>query len=151
MPVELDGAIRVLEMERRSLRGPKFRLRVQEADGSIVERDPEPSRTYRGNVVGQPGIRVAASITMDGGLRAIIDRQGEMFAIQPAADGVDAAPGSLHVVYRFEDQTALEDRLCGVTAEVGENGLQAPPPNTASSGAVDIFTTEIAFDADVEF
>jgi len=149
VPVELDGVVRPLELERRSLRSPSFRLRVQEAHGEFVERDPEPVRTYRGTVAGQPGILVAASVTPDGGLRAIVDRDGEMFAIQPAADGVPGAPTTLHVVYPFEDVRALENRLCGVLAESGEDGLRGP--GTDARGVVDIYTTEIAFDADVQF
>jgi hypothetical protein len=71
IPLSLDGAPCALHLEAHSLRADGFRVLVQDNRGQIREEVSPITRTYRGEVEGLAGARVAASVA-DGQLFAVI-------------------------------------------------------------------------------
>ncbi len=140
-----------IDIEPHSLRSAHFRLLVQTEGGALVDAIPEPPRTYRGFVHGDPQSVVAVSAvggTLTGTIYA--PSLGGDFAIQPVAPHFAGAAASVHIVYAVED-AVVGDEQCGVAdnapsgADAGEGG--ADPPE--GSGVLDM--CQVAFDADFEF
>src|SRR5688572_5364079 len=67
--LEIYGRPVLLQLAPHSVRAAGFQLLEQREDGRLVAIDPGPVTTYRGDFVGLPGSRVAASL-MDDGLYA---------------------------------------------------------------------------------
>jgi Metallo-peptidase family M12/IPTL-CTERM motif len=151
----LGGLVRNLTLNRHSLRSANFRLLVD--DGNLQPVEPPAVRTYRGWVVQDPAADVAASISEDGQLHAMILKQDEeAWYIQPVSKTIPGAPVDWHIVYRGSDVKPTQ-ASCGVDEthalgkriadRVGESsGARSTQATSGPSGL-----TEIAFDADVEF
>lgn len=158
--IELPGSPLVLDLTRHSVRAENFEVRAQVHDGSWVVLEPEPVRTFRGTVYGEPGAQVAAS-WMDDGLHARIQHaDGSETWLEPLADKVVGASATSHVAYRTED--VLESGgLCD--ADLLGGSVSAPstdvtvgqrPADPDSGGVVSAAannTAELACDADYEF
>ena len=150
--VPIAGAEYTLVLHRRSLRAADYVARVQLEDGSIVEIDAPPVRTYRGTVAEIPGSVVAASI-INGTLTAqIIPDFGTDWVIQPVSEVDSSVADDVHVVYNVADTTPNESWKCG-TADIVQ-----PPQDHQNFGGGGFtprggcdYICEIAFDADVEF
>ncbi len=88
--IEINGESHQIEVSRYSLRGPDFKVLVD--DGlQLNEVTPTKARTYKGSVEGREGSAVRASL-LDNGLHALIDLgddEGTWF-VQPLASFEDA-------------------------------------------------------------
>ena len=145
--IKLDGASASLVLQRHSLRGPSFRVRMQTGDGSrsVV---PPPVCTYRGTLAGQPESTVAASL-IKGQLFATVFLKGEArWTIQPLGGLLKGVSRRQHVVYTHSD-IVPGNWQCGT--DPGEfppplpAGAGSPKPGGLPSNAL------LAFDADWEY
>lgn len=147
----LDGNARTLVLQPHSMRSPQhFAVRAQVQDGSWVEHEAAPSRTWRGHVLGEPGSAVAASLS-DGSLTGAIrlGASGAVWGIHPARDLDPSRTTAEHFVYSAAD--ALQrGESCGGAVDIGliDPGPAAGAPSYAGTSLV---TCEVACDADVEF
>ena len=155
--VELDGEARTLELYPHSLRADDYRLVVQDASGEHPGVSEAPA-TWRGQVLDAPGSVVAASIR-DGGLTAWLrlGPDAAPHAIQPARRlAPDAGFGpATHAVHSSRD-TLWRDVSCGTP----DRAAPLPDDDVHTSGggqgvgpgdATQVWTCEIACDADVQF
>jgi len=153
VPLRLEAGVVTLHLERHSVRALDFRLLVQGEDGEIVETPAIGPRTYRGWVEGRPQWRAAASLTPEGGLRALVDAgEDGLLAVQPVLDAVPGARPTVHVAYRSADIFPLENFRCGIPDvppedDLGHHGSNGMAPATVGN----VKLCEIAFDADREF
>lgn len=151
--IQILGQDLSLQLHAHSLRATDFRLRVQEADGTLSMVDAPPARTYRGNVLGEPGASVAASLSEGGLAAAVLRADGVLWHIQPAglaAGGLDGEQGGVtqHVVYRDIDSTP-GTWSCGTgPGEVVGSGDSGGDATSAGAG---LLATRMAFDADHEY
>lgn len=79
----IGGQLRTITAERRSLRGPGFRVLLQNERHELVAQPVPPVRTYRGVVDGDESLGIAIQL-VDGALRGLFDL-GELgvFFVQP--------------------------------------------------------------------
>ena len=159
------------ELHPHSVRSSNFVLREQLADGSYVERTPEPPLTVKGALRGNKGSRVVGSM-IGGGLAAkIVMADGQVFFLEPISSKIDDEQfNRKHVLYQSRD-TKPHPGFCGVGGELksiesvrfanerkeriaqlsnasGKNDGDGPSPNGGSSG---IQIAELAVDADFEY
>ena len=90
MAIEIDGEVHEIELNRYSLRGPDFRVLVD--DGlQLNDIEPEAPRTYKGIVRNEEGATVRASL-LESGLHALIDLGDDKgtWIVQPLASFEDA-------------------------------------------------------------
>jgi hypothetical protein len=132
-----------------TMRADDFKVLVQGADGVIRQVEAPAIRTMRGEVVGEPGSDVRASL-IRGGLEAVIRlADGTTWAVQPMAQEIKGAAKNAHVVYHDTDVTPPAGKSCGVP----DNAAPAivPPSNDPQPRNAGDRLTEIAFDADREY
>jgi hypothetical protein len=148
--VNLDGVARTMRLRPHSVRSEIFEVLAPDDDGVLRPVEVPPPATYRGEIVGQPGARVAASL-VNGQLQATIDVGDEdLWWVQPATDVAPASPPSLHVVYRGS-AVAPGPWTCGNTPAIRPADDEPAPPRPPTAAAVTLQQTEIAFDADYDF
>ncbi len=141
--VSLDGNLRWLALRRYSMRSSHYKLLVSDARGTH-EVPAGPSRTYRGNVEGQPGSMVAASL-VDGTLTgAVLLENGKVFGIQPAKPMDKSLSADQHLVYRDKDLRIPAVR-CGV------QGLGIAPVRGGNAVPTAYKVAELAIDADYDY
>jgi len=152
--VELDvaGEKVVIDLVRSSMRSPTFRVWAEIEDGSIVEVEPPPVRTYTGTVRGDAGSSIAASL-LDDGLHAIVEfGNGERWFVQPTAGLVDAAFAGEHMTYRSDE--IIPDGICGNTLYDMEPMLFGDEPGGEDEGGLagtGLKLAEIGIDCDFEY
>ena len=150
--IELDGALFQLRLDPHSVRADSFAVRAQVDGGAWIELPPEPVRTYRGSVLGDPGSLVAASLLDDGLHARVLRANGQEYWIEPLAPRLPGADPQDHVVYRRSD--VLEGGGCDADLVSSDaSSLRALEPGSApgpadGSGPV---TAELACDADFEY
>ncbi|HEB54014.1 MAG TPA: hypothetical protein ENI87_12235, partial [bacterium] len=149
IPVRLGQKPRTMALRPHDIRSPNFRLLVRDAAGIHTAPTPE-CITYRGHLVEEPQVRVAASI-VDGSIDAIIHRPtgpnaplGDNWVVQPANRVQPNAGPALHVVYRAADTVPLPYH-CGN----GTPAISSAPPSP--TGTDNTRYCEIAIEADTEF
>ena len=153
--VTLAGDAIILDVERRSLRHPDFRVLVDVGNGTLEEAPQPPVRTYRGSIVGDPGSLVAVGLT-EHGLQGLVQRgDGERWYVQPLLDVDPQAAAGQHVAYRMADVTP-HGGTCGndlLDLPIPE-GLRDPAAGGGDEGGLagaPIYVAEIACDADFEY
>ncbi len=162
--VPIDGELRTLQLTRRSVRSGDYELQAQLADGSYVNVEPGPVRTYEGTILEVEGSRVAASM-LDDGLHAVVllPRRGRYW-IEPIGARVAGAEPSQHAAYHDDDVLPSGGRCIAVEPHGGGDdvlaigrrlpslpiGVAASADDTASTEN-DTWFAELAVDADVEF
>ena len=138
----------MVDLESHSVRSPRFELRVQQANGEIVTVDPGPVRTYRGEVLGLTGSKVAGSLLDDGFHARIVTKAGDDYWVQP--DRSPGAPDGQHLLYRADD-AAMTMAACGTdslpNAQIGQRVYS--PGGTVVAAAAEV--AELACDADYEY
>ncbi len=88
----------VLDIAPHSIRAPSYAVKVQVADGSLVDVEPGPVRTVRGTIRDLGGV-VIGSVT-DAGLSALIEmRDGGRYWVEPLHGRVLDAEPVHHVLY----------------------------------------------------
>lgn len=148
LDVTIEGVRRRLALAAHELRSSGFVLYEQGPFGLV--QHPRPSCvTFRGEVVGVPGARVAATIVA-GSLEALIhfpssgaDDAGETWAVQPLSKLRLGAARGLHAVYRVGD-TLPTGSFCGVTSSALPLGQASGAPDSSA-------ICEIAVEADTPF
>jgi hypothetical protein len=147
--IELNGETLTLELLPSSDRAPGFRVVTIDRLNRRHQPALPPETTYRGQVRGKAGSRVAASI-INGGLRAQIYTDDGQWGVQPAFELDDQAGLQVHVVYRAQD-IIPGDYACGVDHKEPREFEHVPPQAGAAFGGSCGNVAEIAYDADVEF
>ena len=163
--VSIEGQQYTLNLQPHSIRSQNFRVTVQLADGSYVQRPLQATRLMKGSIQGMPGSRVVGSVTQSGLMALIVMPQGESFYIEPIASRIENANAGEHVVYRSTD--VVDGNLtCGVINPANlrrglvDNPFGRPGTRTHSELAVQnldiaagsiIQVAELAIDTDVEF
>lgn len=155
--VSLGDEVVTLKLHRHSLRSPNAKLFVDRGGGVLESVPLPPARTFRGEVVGETGSGVAASL-VDGVLTAAVFRgDGTLWHVEPLSNLLPVAPAGAHVSYRADDVVG-GNGTCGndfydlatpvrrlkdadEDAEGGEGGI----------AGTNKYLAEIAFDADFEF
>lgn len=136
--VNLGGADIEIRLRPWSLRATDFQLLVRGAGDAVVAIDAPAPRTYRGEVSGVAGSRVAASLK-DDGLWAWIETPQQNWLVQP---GVAATS---HVVFRPQD-TESADILCAPSMPLPVRATgwpQTPEPRLTPPGAAEPSATEL--------
>ena len=111
--LQLDQTAVALLLTPHSLRTDDFQVNLHAADGSMTSAQVEPSQTYRGVIVDQPGSAVAASI-VDGQMTAIIYQANRrQWSVQPLTNVDPMANVTAHVVFDVDDSIA-SSWTCGV-------------------------------------
>lgn len=147
--VSLDGQERTLLLCPHSVRDPEFRLLVQGEGGTYVDTPPPAPRTFRGQVAGIDGSKVAASLGDDQMYAAIfLPDQDFYWSIQPLSDGQAGAPRSAHLVYRSSD-TEDGPWTCGTPLEWQLGSRPTGEERSAGPGPMKV--CEVAVDSDFEF
>lgn len=146
--VEIRGNTRSLTLQRNSLRTSNFSLQVD--DGTLRSVDPPPVRTYTGWLAEDPTASVAASITEDGQLQAMILLGSDTWYVEPVGQVGPGTPRNLHVVYGKHDVKPAGGR-CGTDGSLLLAQRMADADDVSQALFPGNGLTEIAFDADVEF
>ncbi|MBL8726741.1 MAG: IPT/TIG domain-containing protein [Planctomycetes bacterium] len=140
--VVLAGSVERLVLRQHEVRAPGFQLVERSAMGETV-LVPPPCVTYRGEVLGDAGSEVAASLR-DGSLTAWIRRgSGDLWLIQAVREVQPTAGAAAHVVYRGSDSSNRNGR-CGVTGNV--TGTLPAPPGTDA-----VYGCQLAIEADFPY
>jgi hypothetical protein len=96
--VEYESVPQILHLQRHSLRAPGFRVRIQQADGKIVEVVAPAPTTYRGFIEGQPDSLVAASLLPAGLTATVVERDGRNWYIEPLPEWAVGTTTEVHIV-----------------------------------------------------
>jgi predicted Zn-dependent protease len=152
--VPIDGRLRRLNLRPHSVRSDDFRVLVQDGSGGLIDAAAPTASTYRGEVDGDDGTQVIASLT-DRGLEArVVLEDGSIWHVGPGRETLrdPSVAADLHAVFRDED-VAREPWGCGAGHQLDPIAATAdswaPVSSVASGGGYKV--AEIAFDADVEF
>ncbi len=165
VPVTLNDQGVTLRLHRRTLRSPSAQLLVDHGGGAIESVPLPPAQTYRGEIIGEDGSAVAASL-VDGGIVALIERaDGTRWHVEPVANLLGAAaaapPPGAHASYRAED-VIRSGGICGNdfvdlakpdrarTRPAKSDGDEADGGEGGIAGTTK-YLAEIAFDADFEY
>ncbi|MFT6078790.1 MAG: hypothetical protein ACJA0V_000380 [Planctomycetota bacterium] len=148
LPVDVNGQTYTMSLLPHDLRGPNFKLMLEDATGMHQLPTP-PCVTYRGSVLEDQTIKVAATV-VDGTVTATIYEPGsgaglpgKTWVVQPVNSAVPLASPTLHIVYEVVDNAQLPYQ-CG--------NLPAPPPLTPPTTGTDVtLECDIAIEGDREF
>lgn len=145
--VNLDGAMRTLQLHACDIRSADFELLVD--DGMRLTRIPTPpSVTYRGILLGESGSAVAATVR-GGELRALMRRGDELWTLQPVSD---AMPGLALGSYAVYEQQAVIDLPFGcVVPDDAPIPATSEPSGSAAAEDGALTVADLAVDADFPF
>ncbi|MCI0547539.1 MAG: M12 family metallo-peptidase, partial [Candidatus Rokubacteria bacterium] len=140
-PLWIEGAWREVTAWPYSVRAPGYRL-VAMDEGGAREEPPAPETTYRGEVAGAPGSRVALTL-FEGRVQGVVRlAAGEPWhGFQPAPDA-----GRELVVYS-EESVLATGAVCGGALPARPGSAPALPAADGGGGKI----CELAVDADFEF
>ena len=145
---EVNGLDYSMDIRPHSIRSADYMLQV-DVNGTLLAYDGGESKTFRGDLLEDPGSVVAASLLQDGLYAKVVFSSGEVFWIEPL---VSRVPGARQGQYAVYDQRHV----------IGSSGFCG----TDTSGHVDFHTTdgdagiaglgayeiaELGIDADFEF
>lgn len=144
--LRFDGKEHVLSLRAHDVRSPDFRLLVD--DGRALRQMPRPkSVTYRGELAGEPGSAVAATI-VDGQLRAEMLLRGKTWTVQPASDAAKGMPRAAHLVFEREKVRPTPFGCTTLGTALRSAPLGTAPETAAATG---LQVAELAIDADFPF
>ncbi len=150
----IAGGQYTLDLHPQSVRAANYQVKVQLADGSLVDAEPGPVRTLRGTVVGVEGSAVAASMEEDGLHARIFLSDDEQYWVEPLASRVPQAGPNHYVVYHDDDIIAPE-KACGLDHlpdALGNRGALGTVRQTrAGACGTGLCVAELAADADYEY
>ena len=150
IPYEEAGL--TIEMLPHSARSVDYKLIHQIADGSFVEVEPGPIRTYRGTVDEIPGAVVAGSIGRDGLTAKILMPEGmDNLIIEPLLLKLEAAERGDHVIYRSNARSSDIIGACGTEGDALQDAINGPGEATAARGTGGVTIAELVCDADREY
>ncbi|MCH8913770.1 MAG: hypothetical protein IIA33_09415 [Planctomycetes bacterium] len=150
----IAGEQYTLDLHPQSVRAANYQVKVQLADGSLVDAEPGPVRTLRGTVVGVEGSAVAASMEEDGLHARIFLSDDEQYWVEPVASRVPQAGPNHYVIYNNDDIIAPQ-KTCGLDDlpdALGNRGVLGTVRQTrAGACGTGLCIAELAVDADVEY
>ncbi|MCH7703430.1 MAG: hypothetical protein IID37_17275, partial [Planctomycetes bacterium] len=134
-----------------SVRSADYQLKVQIADGSLVDTEPGTVRTLRGRVVEVPGSVVAGSL-LESGLQAkIVLNDDLVYWVEPLAPHLPGVAAGAHVIYNGVD-VRPDHGTCGLAAaaeaKIGPLTLGA---RGGSPCGGTYCVAELGIDADVDY
>ena len=160
--VELGGGRWKLDLGRHSVRSGSVRLRVYQADGTLVGAPLPPISTYRGSPEGLPGAAVLGSLSRHGLSARVQLAESLIFTIVPLAELLGEPVGPKHVVFQGELPTPELGPGCAL-AQGPKSAAATSPGAPATSSPLGPFNQrpperypclklcQIAFDGDYEF
>ena len=122
--VVLNGERRTIQAEPHNLVSEDFRIVEIRMDGTERELAIPAPTTYRGLVVGMPEAKVAVNL-FEGQLSGVILVGDDIWAIQPATEGIAWLPRNAHVVYRQDQLRSLAIGCPVIETEKHEHGPDA--------------------------
>ncbi|MDP7070862.1 MAG: M12 family metallo-peptidase [Phycisphaerales bacterium] len=146
----LSGQDRTLRVWEHDVRGPDYRLLVQEEDGTLTEDPPGPVSTYRGTDLADPDVRLALGMEENGFLLRLIEGDGRQWFAEPLLGRVPGAEPGEYAVYEGEAIISPENE-CPIDDawRIRDGHGTTRSSGNASSGS--ILAAEMAVDADYEF
>ncbi len=113
--VTIDGVRRTVTLRPFSVRTDGTTAYEVGDDGVMVPVELPPTRTWRGEVTGRPGMVAAATLMADGTVRAMLHEPGAgTWGVEPLEADVPGLPVAAHAVYRDRDLGDL-GVTCGTT------------------------------------
>jgi len=142
-----------LRMVPHSVRSAEYRLVHQIADGSFVDVEPGPVRTYRGTIDELPGALVAGSIDSDGFIGKVFMLHGaDNLIIEPLVRRINGAELGDHVIYASGARSSDVVGGCGTGELALRDAIDGPAaPGVARGVAGAITIAELVCDADFEY
>ena len=140
MQISIDDQVRMIHLRPYDMRSRDFQLMLH--DGVSLQQIPSPpSLTMRGSIAGSRDAGVAASLTEDGTLHAMIELDGETWAVEPVL-ATDRVVDD-YLVYRARDVAALpfQCQSIGTPVPVTESVTRRNAPLIA----------QIAIEADAQY
>lgn len=162
--IQIDGQRYQLDLQPYSIRTDGFVLQEQLADGSYLNREPGPSRTVKGSLVGVPGSRVVGSV-LESGLAARIEMgDGTACYVEPLNSRLNLEQAdNIHVLYTSAD-VKPNPSVCGINqdtlrryakiaaSEANEDGEEGGGNGAGpTEGGSMLSIAQLALDADSEF
>lgn len=148
--VPLDEEWVGVDLAEFSVRSPKYALKMQIADGSLVDVPAGPVRTVRGTALGHAG-SVAAGAIGDDGLSLVIDLgAGRRYWMEPIVSRVAGARPGDYAVYRQQD-VIPNGGACGTDLPLAAAGADSGPTAQGTPCDGSPCVAELACDADVEY
>ena len=145
--VEIGGLPYQLDLAPSSVRAAGFEVLAQGEDGRFQRVDPGPARTLRGELVGDPAGKAAASL-LDDGLHAWIRTSDGLWSLEPAIAYSSRASFGDYVLYRPSGDFCYglcgADLIPGNVPPVLDGGETLVPGNS-------LWVAELGVDADHQF
>lgn len=148
LPVAVNGQTYTMSLLPHDLRGPNFKLMLEDATG-LQQLPTPPCVTYRGSVLEDQSIKIAATV-VDGTVTATIYEPGagpglpgKTWVVQPVNSAVPLASPTLHIVFEVADNAQLPYQ-CG-------NLPVTPPLLPPTTGQDTTLECDIAIEGDREF
>lgn len=141
---DVDADHYTLDVQPYSVRSPLYKVWSDTGRG-LVEVPAAPECTYRGVLVGEPGVVVAASLLPTGVFARIQWPNGTIHWLQPMSDQVPTAPATMGVFYANTDVLPTNNTACiELPSETGQQ-------QGVSIASTDNDVCELACDADWEY
>ena len=148
LPISIGGQSRTMVLTQHEMRAPGFKLMMEDAQG--LQQVPTPACvTYRGSLVEDPSIRIAATIVDDTVTATVFEPgagpglPGKTWVVQPINSVQPNVGPSLHIVFEVSDNSQLPYQ-CG--------NFNLPTPPTPSLPGNDVtLECDIAIEGDREF
>jgi len=145
---EVDGLPFSMDIRPKSIRTADYVLLV-DVGGEMLAEHPGDPRTFRGELLEDPGSGVAGSLMHDGLYAKIMFTSGEIHWIEPLVGRVHGARADQYAVYAQEDVISSYG-VCGTDTSNHIGFVEADGgQNLAAGGQLEI--TELGLDADFEF
>jgi hypothetical protein len=153
LPLIVQGVPVFIELEEHSVRSHKYQVMIDLGGGRLVEVQPGPVRTLRGQVLGIDGATVAGSMLEDGLHLRLAMPWGDELWLEPLSNRFEDANDNEYVLYDSMDVLETEHE-CGI-GELPDalahrlldpNARQSPTP---IGGTISV--AELAVDADYEY
>ena len=144
---EVDGLPFSMDIRPKSIRTAEYVLLVDVGGEMLVEAPSEP-RTFRGELLEDPGSIVAGSLMHDGLYAKVMFTSGEMYWIEPLANRVPGARADQYAVYDQADVLPSYG-VCGTDTSDHIGFVETGGETLAAGGQLEI--TELGVDADFDF
>jgi len=150
--IDFAGQPALFELRPVSVRSADFKLFAQLADGSFERVQPDPTTTFRGELIGVPGSKVAATVDETGMTARILLPGGGEHWIEPIARHVPEATLDMHALYTT---SAVIPNGGTCDSDLLPKMLDVPMvsggPSSSVQAATGLSTAELGCDADFQF